>query len=115
MILAPSGRAPMISHQRLVTILQVAGAALGIPAAAAGSYTAYQTFFSPEAACQKLRTNILAVMERRITAEAKHALLRKDVAEFDKTCGERDPDARAIFQAAAQDATPPANRAPPGV
>ena len=52
--------------QRMVTLLQLAGAALGIPAAAAGSYTAYQTFFSAEATCQKLRTNILATMERRI-------------------------------------------------
>jgi hypothetical protein len=100
----------MIS-QRLVTILQAAGAALGIPAAAAGSYTAYQAFFSPEVTCQKLRTNILAIMERRIAAEAKHVLLRKDVTEFDKTCGESDPDARSIFQAALQDATAQANRA----
>jgi hypothetical protein len=104
----------MIS-QRLVTILQVAGAALGIPAAAAGSYSAYQTFFSPEVTCQKLRTNILATMERRIAAEAKHVLLRKDVTEFDKTCGDGDPDARVIFQAAMQDAAPPGNRAPQAV
>ena len=41
----------MISQQRLVTLLQICGAALGIPAAAAGSYTAYKTFFSPEATC----------------------------------------------------------------
>jgi hypothetical protein len=27
-------------------------------------------------------------------------LLKKDVTEFDKLCGEGDPDARAIFQAA---------------
>jgi hypothetical protein len=110
MILGSIGRPPMIS-QRLVTILQAAGAALGIPAAAAGSYTAYQAFFSPEVTCQKLRTNILATMERRIAAEAKHVLLRKDVTEFDKTCGESDPDARSIFQAALQDAAAQANRA----
>jgi len=94
--------------QRLVTVLQVAGAALGIPAAAAGSYTAYQTFFSSEAACHRLRTNIVAIMERHIAADAKHALLRKDVTEFERTCGESDPDARSIFQAALQDAERPA-------
>jgi len=97
--------------QRLVTVLQVAGAALGIPAAAAGSYTAYQTFFSSEAACHRLRTNIVAIMERHIAADAKHALLRKDVTEFERTCGESDPDARSIFQAALQDAERPAARA----
>jgi hypothetical protein len=105
------GEAPMIP-QKMVTLLQLAGAALGIPAAAAGSYTAYQTFFSSEATCQKLRSNILATLERRIAAEAKHALLRKDVSEFDKSCGDADPDARVIFQAAMQDAAPPGNRMP---
>jgi hypothetical protein len=114
MILTSIGRLPMISQQRLVTLLQICGAALGIPAAAAGSYTAYKTFFSPEATCQSLRTNILAIMERRIAPDAKHTLLRKDVTEFDKTCGDSDPDARAIFQAALQDATPPMRRAMPG-
>jgi hypothetical protein len=88
--------------QRVVTTLQVVGAALGIPAAAAGSYSAYQNYFSSEATCQRLRTNILATMERRIAADAKRALLRKDIAEFDKTCGDGDPDARTVFQAALQ-------------
>ena len=96
---------------RLVTVLQVAGAALGIPAAAAGTYSAYNNYFSSEATCQRLRTNIVAIMERQLGADAKHALLRKDVAEFDKTCGESDPDARTIFLAALQDAAPPAGRA----
>jgi hypothetical protein len=92
--------------QRLVTTLQFCGAALGIPAAAAGSYAAYQNYFSSDAACQRLRGNILAVMERRISAETKRTLLRKDVTEFDKSCGEADPDARTVFQAALQDPEP---------
>jgi hypothetical protein len=92
--------------QRVVTTLQVVGAALGIPAAAAGSYSAYQNYFSSEATCQRLRTNILATMERRIAADAKRALLRKDIAEFDKTCGDGDPDARTVFQAALQQMEP---------
>ena len=92
--------------QRMVTTLQLVGAALGIPAAAAGSYSAYQNYFSNDATCQRLRTNILAVMERRIAADAKRALLRKDIAEFDKGCGDTDPDARTIFQAALQEMEP---------
>jgi hypothetical protein len=96
--------------QRMVTTLQLVGAALGIPAAAAGSYSAYQSYFSNEATCQRLRTNILAVMERRIAIDAKRALLRKDIAEFDKGCGDADPDARTVFQAALQEMEPAAAR-----
>jgi hypothetical protein len=85
---------------RLVTMLQLLGAALGIPAAAAGSYSAYHSYFSVEAKCQRLSANILAVMERKISAESKRTLIRKDVTDFAKTCGESDPDARSVFQAA---------------
>ena len=46
-----------------IKALQVAAAALGIPAAA-GTYSAYQTFFSNDATCHKLRVEILAIMER---------------------------------------------------
>ena len=46
--------------QRAVTALQLVGAALGIPAAVAGSYSAYQNYFSSEATCQRLRASILA-------------------------------------------------------
>jgi len=95
--------------QRVVTTLQLVGAALGIPAAAAGSYSAYQNYFSSEATCQRLRTNILATMERKIVADAKRTLLRKDVAEFDKSCGDDDPDARTVFQSAMQKMEPAGN------
>ena len=89
-----------MAGENLVRVLQIAGAALGIPAAAAGSFAAYQNYFSNEATCQKLRTNIVATMERSVAPETKRTLLRKDVTEFDKLCGEGDPDARTIFHAA---------------
>ncbi|MBV8109684.1 MAG: hypothetical protein JO012_07940 [Hyphomicrobiales bacterium] len=76
------------------------GAALAIPAAAAGTFAAYQSYFSSDVTCQKLRNNIVAIMERHVAPETKRSLLKKDVTEFDKLCGEGDPDARAIFQAA---------------
>ena len=98
--------------QRLATTMQFLGAALGIPAAAAGSYSAYHSYFSTEATCQRLRTNILATMERRIPAESKRTLLRKDIADFDQTCGEGDPDARTIFHAALQESEPHAAKPP---
>jgi hypothetical protein len=88
--------------QRVVTAFQLIGAALGIPAAAAGTYSAYQNYFSSEVTCQTLRANILSTMQRRIAADAKRTLLRKDMAEFDKSCSDADPDARAVFQAAVQ-------------
>jgi hypothetical protein len=108
-----AGTEILMVPQRLVTSFQFAAAALGIPAAAVGSYSAYHNYFSSEATCQRLRTNILAVMERRISVESKRTLLRKDVAEFEKTCGEDDPDARTVFHAALQESEHPATAAAP--
>jgi hypothetical protein len=42
-------------------------------------------------------------MERNVPPETKRSLLKKEVTEFDKLCGERDPEARVIFQAAMSD------------
>jgi hypothetical protein len=85
--------------ENLVRIFQITGAALGIPAAAAGTFAAYQNYFSADVACQKLRNNIIGVMERNVALDAKRSLLRKDVTEFEKLCGDADPDAKAIFHA----------------
>jgi hypothetical protein len=81
-------------------MLQITGAALGVPAAAAGTFAAYQSYFSTDVTCQKLRNDIIGIMERNVAPETKRSLLKKDVMEFDKLCGEGDPDARTIFQAA---------------
>src|SRR3954464_2751071 len=97
-----------MAGENLVKVLQIAGAALGIPAAAAGTFAAYQNYVSTDGTCQKLRSNIVAIMERSVAPETKRTLLRKDVNEFDKLCGEGDPDARTIFHAA----IPPDHPAP---
>src|SRR2546421_3912571 len=89
-----------MTPENLVRLLQMTGAALAIPAAAAGTFAAYQSYFSSDVTCQKLRNNIVAIMERHVAPDTKRSLLKKDVTEFDKLCGEGDPDARAIFQAA---------------
>jgi hypothetical protein len=81
-------------------MLQITGAMLGVPAAAAGTFAAYQSYFSTDVTCQKLRNDIIGIMERNVAPETKRNLLKKDVMEFDKLCGEGDPDARTIFQAA---------------
>jgi hypothetical protein len=80
--------------------LQFAAAIPGVPAAVGGAYTAYQTFFTNEAACDKLRSTILATMERNVAVDTKSALLHSDIDTFSKNCGNSDPDARVIFQAA---------------
>src|SRR5262245_10928969 len=90
---------PMVTWEKLTTYLQFTGAALAIPAAAAGSYSVYRTFFSAEVACHGLRATILSTMDKNVPGEAKRTLLRKDVAEFEKRCADIDPDAHVIFQA----------------
>ena len=105
-----------MTADNLVKLLQMTGATLAIPAAAAGTFAAYQSYFSSDVTCQKLRNDIVAIMERHVAPETKRSLLKKDVTEFDKLCGESDPDARAIFQAAITehpgDATPAAAAVP---
>jgi hypothetical protein len=89
-----------VGFENLGKFVQIAAAAFGIPAAAAGTYSVYQTYFTNEAACQKLRTAIVSTMERNVAPEAKRTLLRRDVGDFVKTCGDADPDARTLFQEA---------------
>lgn len=86
--------------EHLVKVLQITGAALGIPAAAAGTFAAYQSYFSTDVKCHRLRNDIIGVMERSVSPETKRSLLKKDVTEFDTLCGEADPEARVIFRAA---------------
>jgi len=89
-----------MNAEQLVKLLQMTGAALAIPAAAAGTFAAYQSYFSTGMTCQRLRNDIVGILERNVAPDTKRSLLKKDVTEFDKLCGEGDPDARAIFQAA---------------
>jgi len=81
-------------------LLQITGAALGVPAAAAGTFAAYQSYFSTDVTCHKLRSDIVSIMEKNVAPETKRSLLKKDVTEFDTLCGDADPEARIIFQAA---------------
>ena len=89
-----------MTAEHLVKLLQMTGAALAIPAAAAGTFAAYQSYFSTEMTCQRLRNDIVGILERNVAPDTKRSLIKKDVTEFDKLCGEGDPEARAIFQAA---------------
>ena len=44
------GRGSIMNIEKLTTSLQFIGAALALPAGAAGVYSAYHTYFSPECA-----------------------------------------------------------------
>lgn len=92
----------MLNFQKLTTVLQITGAALGIPAAAGGTYTVYRSYFASTADCQTLRNSLLSVMDRAISEDSRRALMKKDLAEFSAKCGAGDPDAMAAFTAATQ-------------
>jgi hypothetical protein len=92
--------------EKSVKIVQVIAATLGIPAAAAGSYSAYKSYFLNEDTCLRLKASILVTLDKNLPADTKHSLLRTDVSEFDKLCGKIDPEARTIFDAAMHDTAP---------
>ena len=88
-----------MAGENLVRVLQIAGAALGIPAAAAGTFAAYQNYISNDVTCQKLRSNIVAIMERSVAPETK----RKDDTKATKEDSKASKAAAAAASAAAND------------
>ena len=78
--------------QNLTTSLQFIAAALAVPAGAAGLYSAYHNYFSPEVMCQELRNSTLVTLEKNIPTEAKCTLLRTEAAQFESRCGEFEPE-----------------------
>lgn len=90
----------MIELDKHTKLLQFLGAALAIPVAAAGAYSVYSKYMSGGVSCTDLRGSIIAVMDRNITPDAKRTLLKEDVANFDKHCADKDPEARVVFDAA---------------
>jgi hypothetical protein len=71
-----------------------------MPAGAVGLYTTYRANFSSEVTCRTLRSSILSALETDVDANVKQALVRKDVAEFERSCSHGDPEeARALVTA----------------
>ena len=66
-----------MTPDHLVRLLQMTGAALAIPAAAAGTFAAYQSYFSTDVTCQKLRNDIVGIMERNGTPTPSAACSRR--------------------------------------
>jgi hypothetical protein len=103
----------MFNIEKLTTSFQFIGAALALPAGAAGVYSAYHNYFSPEVICQEMRNTALATLEKNIPAEAKLVLLRKDVTQFESKCAEVEPETNTIFQVALHELEKPTPRAGP--
>jgi hypothetical protein len=98
----------IVRVEKLTTSLQFIGAALAVPAGLAGVYSAYHNYFSPEVRCQELRNSTLVTLEKNIPAEAKRALLRTDVGQFQTKCSEIEPETAMVFQVALQELDKPA-------
>ena len=84
---------------RIFTTLNVCGALLTVPAASAGLYTTYQTTFSSEATCRTLRRAILSALEKDVDAKVKQALVGRDVAEFEHSCGLGQRESKVLTKA----------------
>jgi hypothetical protein len=83
---------------RFMTALQMIGTVLAIPVGLASGYSIYHANFSPEARCQSLRANIISMLDKSADASTLRMLVRRDVADFERSCGSVDPDAVAAFQ-----------------
>jgi hypothetical protein len=98
----------IVHIEKLTTSLQFLGAALAVPAGIAGVYSAYHNYFSPELRCQELRNTTLVTLEKNIPTEAKRALLKNDVGQFQSKCSEIEPETAMVFQVALQELDKPA-------
>ena len=96
-----------MSWDRLHTALKLTGAALTVPAAAAGTYTAYRTYIASDAVCASLHGSILSVIERNLPLDTKRELLMRDLAAFEKSCSKADPDSWMVFKATVDPAKQP--------
>jgi hypothetical protein len=81
-----------------MTVLQVVGSILGIPLGLASGYSIYHANFSVEARCHGLRANIISMLDKSADASTLRMLVRRDVVDFEKTCGAVDPDAVSAFK-----------------
>lgn len=96
-----SGAYPVVRASRLariVTAIQMVGSLLAVPVGIASAYSFYRANFSPETTCQTLRSGIVALLDKSVDAATRRILVRRDVEEFEKTCGAVDPDATAAFK-----------------
>ena len=83
---------------RFTGSVQFLGSFVGIPLALLGGYATYTSNFSVEAKCQSLRTSIVSMLDKKADPSTLRLLMQRDVAAFQRDCGEVDPDAVAAFK-----------------
>src|SRR5687768_1831827 len=83
---------------RFTSSVQFLGSFVGIPLALLGGYATYSSNFSVEAKCQSLRTSIVSMLDKKADPSTLRLLMQRDVAAFQRDCGEVDPDAVAAFK-----------------
>jgi hypothetical protein len=91
------GRVPRFA--RTVTVLQIVGSLLAIPVGLASAYSIYRANFSVETTCERLRANIISMIDKSVDAGTRRILVRRDVERFKQSCGAIDPDATVAFKA----------------
>lgn len=92
----PPASAPKLT--RVIGAIQIVGTLLAIPVGLGSAYSMYRANFAVETTCQSLRANIIATLDKRVDAGARHMLVRRDIQDFERSCGAVDPDATAAFK-----------------
>src|SRR6202142_129511 len=80
------GRDTSLRLTHTFTVLQVVGSLLAIPVGLASAYSLYRANFSVEATCQRLRGNIVTVLDKGVNATTRRMLVRRDVEAFERSC-----------------------------
>lgn len=98
---------------RVVSSVQVISTLLAVPLGLASGYSMYRANFAIDTTCQNLRAGIIAMLDKNVDAATRRMLVRRDVATFEQTCGDVDPDAHAAFKVLlAVPPSPPSAAAP---
>lgn len=97
---------------RVVSSVQVISTLLAVPLGLASGYSMYRANFAIDTTCQNLRAGIIAMLDKNVDAATRRMLVRRDVATFEQTCGDVDPDAHAAFKVLLAVPPPPSAAAP---
>lgn len=80
-------------------LVQLTAALIAIPMGLVGAFSFYHNQISAEGVCEKLRGNLLGIIDRNVPAEVKYASMRRDFEHFEMKCSGIDPDIHTVFVA----------------
>ncbi len=81
-------------------IVQLTAALIAIPMGLVGAFSFYNNQISAEGVCERLRGNLLGIIDRNVPADVKYASMHRDFEHFEKKCARLDPDVHSVFVAA---------------